>query len=567
MNGATVTEHATLPTLISVVRLRRVGLAFSSAGLLIGSLPSPDIGWLAWIALAPLLIACDGLMPTRAAALGFVTGMAANFGIYQWLFEVKGFEIYHFLILSCYFALYPAAWCAGIARLARHPRTLLFGAPALWVLLDYLRANAGFMAFPWGTLAHTQHDNLAILQVASITGEYGVTFLVALGNAAIAQTIIILLAHRSANSLRWNREATNPPQSPPSTRLKTGLFQRGKQVILQHIGVIVAPSIIGLAHALGLSVLHTEQPGPMLRVAAVQPSILLGERDTPDGRALVLNRLDRLSRKAAALRPALIGWPETAVAGNLRADPFLAYSLLALAHDLQTPIALGVGEVEKFAAPDEQGKRARRAYNSAYFMKPNGQFEEPYIKRALLPFGEYVPLETIIGWPAWLAPPAFNTVVGNGPKLFKLDDGTSFAPLICWENLFAPLARESVQMGARLLVVHTNDGWFGRSAAPRQHNLAAVLRAVENRVPIVISSNTGPSAIIDSYGQIVAMASGLFTETVVTGEVKLHSGARLYTRFGDVFVWLLIAGFVLGALTDRKDRLSRAAHSGARRTY
>src|SRR5215467_4939471 len=108
--------------------------------------------------------------------------MAANLMIYHWLFEVDGFGIHHFAVLSTFFALYPAAWCAGISWLNRHRPSLVVAAPALWVLLDYVRAHAGFMSFPWGTLAHTQHQNLALLQIATLTGEYGVTFLVVLGN-------------------------------------------------------------------------------------------------------------------------------------------------------------------------------------------------------------------------------------------------------------------------------------------------------------------------------------------------------------------------------------------------
>jgi len=173
---------------------------------------------------------------------------------------------------------------------------------------------------------------------------------------------------------------------------------------------------------------------------------------------------------------------------------------------------------------------------------------EPYIKRVLLPFGEYVPLERVIGWPAWLAPPVFDTVVGDKPSFFTLPDGTMFSPLICWENLFASLARESVQGGARLLVLLTNDGWFGRTAEPHQHNLASALRAVENRVPIVVSSNTGSSQVIDPYGRVVTSAPPIFTEDSVTGEVKLGSNGTLYTRIGDVFVFIVIVGLAVVVL-------------------
>ncbi len=486
----------------------RVALVLVSAGLLTCSLPEPDIGWLAWVALVPLFIACNRVTPLRAAALGFLSGTAANIGIYHWLFAIHGFGIHHFLILSTFFALYPTMWCAGISWLNRRGSSLLFSAPAFWVALDYVRAHAGFMAFPWGTLAHTQHQNLAVLQVATLAGEYGVTFLVVMANALIAR----ILLHRA-----WR-------------------------------GTLVAAFVIAVVHIYGIWVLHSESPGPTIRVAAIQPSIGLRERDTPAGRAAILNRLDQLTRAAAASHPALIAWPETAVTGNPRANPFFAAGLLELANEIQTQIVLGVGEVEKFATRDPQGKMVRRAYNSAYVLTPGKGLGAPYVKRVLLPFGEYVPLESVIGWPAWLAPPVFDTVVGNKPSFFGLLNGTIFSPLICWENLFSDLARESVRGGSRLLVLVANDGWFGLTAEPYQHNLASVLRAVENRVPIVVSSNTGPSEIIDPFGRVVANAPKIFTANTLTAEVELGSTGTPYTRIGDVFTLLVALGLGLGVV-------------------
>jgi apolipoprotein N-acyltransferase len=473
-------------------------LASFAAALMACSLPGPDVGWLAWIALVPLMVACAGLTPSHAAALGFLTGMVANAGTYYWLFEVKGFEPFHFLILSSFFALYPAAWAGGITYLHHIRCPLIFTAPALWVLLDYLRAHAGFMAFPWGTLAHTQRQNLSIIQIATITGEYGVTFLVVLGNTALAG-IILHAAWRQA------------------------------------VAVIL---LIALAHLGGALTFILEPGGPTVRLAAVQPSIRIGERHTEAGRAAALNRLVTLTEAAAASKPTLIVWPETAVVGNLRSNPFLAMELTAFASEIRAPILFGVGEVDKFAAANME----RRGYNAAYLVTEQG-LSPPYIKRVLLPFGEYVPLENIVGWPAWLAPSMYRRVPGNEAAVYRVSDGMAFSPLICWENLFADLARDSVRRGARLLAMLSNDAWFGSTAEPRQHNVPSVLRAVENRVPVVVASNGGPSEIIDAYGRVVAQAPGLFEEDVVIGEVALGAGGTLYTRIGDVFTFIIMGAF------------------------
>jgi apolipoprotein N-acyltransferase len=130
---------------------------------------------------------------------------------------------------------------------------------------------------------------------------------------------------------------------------------------------------------------------------------------------------------------------------------------------------------------------------------------------------------------------------GEHAQLFRVGPVLAVGALICWENLFAPLARESVDGGANLLVQLTNDVWFGHSAASIQHNLMSVMRAVENRVPVVIASNTGPSQIIDGYGRVIAGVPGLFTDGVATGAIEVDVGGTLYSDVGDVFLLGLLA--------------------------
>jgi apolipoprotein N-acyltransferase len=347
---------------------------------------------------------------------------------------------------------------------------------------------------------------LAVLQVATITGEYGVTFLVVMANAAIAGVVI---------ERAWR-------------------------------GAIVAGLLLALVHVSGAVALFADPAGPVVRLAAAQPSILVGEQSTATGRAKTLNRLDRLTRDAAASRPALIAWPESAVVGNFRSNPFLTADVKELAREASVALVMGVTEVEKFASVDAWGRRDRHVYNAAYVVTAEGVLEAPYMKRVLLPFAEYVPLRSVIGWPAWLVPHMIDMFPGDKAHLFKLQDGTLFSVLICWESLFAGLARESVGMGARVLVQLNNNTWFGRTAAAPQQNISSVLRAVENRVPVVLSSNTGPSQIIDPYGRVVAHTAEIFTADFAVGDVKLGSGETLYTQVGDLFVFITIGLLAIG---------------------
>ena len=481
--------------------LARVSLALLSASLLICSLPNPDIGWFGWMALIPLIVACQGLRPLHAAGLGLVTGIVASFGIYGWLFEVPSFDMRHAIILAIYVGAYPAAWCAASAWLTRRQVPLLLTAPALWVAVDYLRAHAGFLALPWGTLAQTQHLNLAILQIASLAGEQGVTFLVALGNAALATVI-----------LRRERQ-----------------------------GALIAGIIIALAHVWGMVVLYSAPQGAMMAVTAIQPNIQISERKTDEGRRANMERLEQLTRTAAAAHPALIVWPESAIPGDLHTDPLLLTRVQSLSDTIGIPLIVGAAEVEKFATGGREVTIGRHAFNTAHLLRPGEPLTQPYRKRVLVPFAEYLPHPDLIPWPEWLAPRVSEMAPGERAQLFNVTTDLSIGTLICWENLFAPLARESVHDGAQILVQLTNDVWFGHSAAPKQHNLMSVMRAVENRVPVVIASNTGPSQIIDGYGRVVAGVPGLFTEGLAMGSIQTGTGSTLYTDVGDVFVLSVLA--------------------------
>ncbi len=205
------------------------------------------------------------------------------------------------------------------------------------------------------------------------------------------------------------------------------------------------------------------------------------------------------------------------------------------------PLIVGAAQVEKFAKGAAEVSIGRRAFNTAHLFRPSEPLTQPYRKRVLVPFAEYLPHPDVIPWPEWLAPRVSEMTPGQSAQLFNVTTNLSIGTLICWENLFAPLARESVHDGAQILVQLTNDVWFGHSAAPKQHNLMSVMRAVENRVPIVIASNTGPSQIIDGYGRVVAGVPGLFTKGLAMGSIQTGTGSTFYTDVGDVFVLAVLA--------------------------
>jgi apolipoprotein N-acyltransferase len=259
----------------------------------------------------------------------------------------------------------------------------------------------------------------------------------------------------------------------------------------------------------------------------------------PEFQESTLATYERLTREAAAGGARLVVWPESAVPFYLQDDRLRAERVQSLARDLKAAMVVG-------SPAYEAGPGGVRYFNSAYLIDEQGGVGGRSDKVHLVPFGEYVPL-------AWLFPFVNKLVAGIGdfsPGSGTIPLASSQAPLgvlVCFEGIFPEIARGYVSRGARLLVNITNDAWFGRSSAPHQHLAMTVFRAVENRVPLVRSANTGISAIIDSRGHIRGMTS-LFTAVQLGGDVRLSDEESLYTRYGDLFALLCLTAVLAGGV-------------------
>jgi apolipoprotein N-acyltransferase len=276
----------------------------------------------------------------------------------------------------------------------------------------------------------------------------------------------------------------------------------------------------------GFHRLRIPERGQVLKVALAQGNIPQDIKWNPAFAEQTVAVYERLSRGAGVGGVDLLVWPESAAPFYFQADARYTPRIMALASELKSAILFG-------SPATEEVRGTTRYLNSAFLLAPDGKVVGRSDKTHLVPFGEYVPL-------ARLLPFVTKIVAGvgdfsPGPALVSLDTGKGrIGVLICFEAIFPELSRAYVREGSRLLVNITNDAWFGRSSAPYQHLSMTVFRAVENRVPLVRAANTGISAIIDSRGHIRRMTS-LFTETLLTGEVKLGEGGTVYARFGDFF--------------------------------
>jgi apolipoprotein N-acyltransferase len=492
-------------------------LVLAAAGFWWLSFPEPDRGVACWLVLTLLVLACRGLGPFAAAGFGFFFGVVGGYGIYSWLFGVAGFGFHHSLLIAAAYAPVQALFGLGLPFLRRARLPFVLTAPALWTALEFAKGHLGFLAAPWATFAQSQHENLPLLQVATLGGEAAVTFFVALGGVALAEAL--------------GRRSFRPLALPAAA--------------------------IGLVHLGGLAALRFGARPAEIRVAAVQPASLYEDIVTPKGEEMVQRRLFDATREAAASRPAFVAWPETAIQ-DLPRRAELEKAVQALTDEIGIPIVVGTSVSQKFLVKGAELKARLRAYNSVYLYRPGKKPEGPYNKVVLLPFGEYVPLPWF-PWPQWLVHMTFDVVPGLGEgSLLTLPDGLRLAPVICWENLFSTLVRHRVEAGADVVVHAANLYWFGRTEAPLQHRLPTILRAVENRVPVVVASNLGPSTVIDGWGRVVAKPPKLFAPGIVTAVVPRGSGPTFYTRFGDVFAWLtiLIAAWGLASSFRPEKRMS-----------
>lgn len=490
-------------------------LAALSGGLLILAFPTPDLGWLAFVALVPLLLAIRGRTPIRAFYLGTGAGLLFYLVSVSWVtnsmtayggvpFALSALAL---LVLAAYLALYLGLFAMGAAWMARKPWPLnLLGPSALWIGLEYLRTYA-LTGFPWILLGYTQYRNSALLPIASVAGVYGLSFIVVLINIALAQLAggapnrlhTIGLTGAVALMLVWSPRLL----SPASTTLSAG------------------PSM-------------SEGSEQRLSVAVVQGNIDQAVKWDQAMQAATIEQYRRLSLEAAKEAPTLIVWPETAVPFFFRYEPALMGRVLDIATETGSYLLVGSPDAEPPAGADTP----TRYSNSAFLISPQRELLSKYDKIHMVPFGEYVPLKSVLFFVNKLAYGIGDFEGGQTYTVFDTPGGR-FSATICYEIIFPDQVRRYVKDGAEFLVNMTNDAWFGRSAAPAQHLAMAVLRAVENRRYLIRAANTGISAIVDPNGRIVR-TSDIFVPAVIVDQIRVERTQTFYTRYGDLFAWICV---------------------------
>lgn len=480
--------------------------AVVSGVLLALSFPKPGLSILAWVAFLPLFYAVRGNTFKRSFQLGWLAGFIAYCGIFYWLNIVMttygklplAISICLTFLMASYLALYPALAlaCSRYAENSSVPQVISF--PFIWVALEYARAYL-LTGFPWALLGYTQFRTLPIIQIADLAGVYGVSFLILVVNVFLFQL------------WRW---------------------VRGKDgALYPFLSTALALPLLVLVIWYGFVSLNTEASGREIKVALAQGNIPQDIKWNPAFQEDTVAIYERLSRRTRGTAVDLIVWPESSLPFFFQKELVYSSRVSALARETGASLVVSSPAIE-------QGNDRDLLLNSAFMIAPDGATVGRSDKVHLVPFGEYVPLAKLL--------PFVNKMVqgigdfSSGSDVFPLQAvACKTGILICFEGIFPEISREYVVKGADVLVNITNDAWFGDSSAPYQHLSMTVFRAVENRVPLIRSANTGVTAIIDSRGHIRGMTE-LFREALLTGTVKVGNEKSFYTERGDIFAWFCL---------------------------
>jgi apolipoprotein N-acyltransferase len=537
-------------------------LPVCSAVLLTLAFPPFDVGLVAWIGLAPLLFALRKKGIIHSACLGWIFGLCFSACTFHW--HVTAANLTDFFIFSLFFSLYFSLF--GFFYRLVSPGLgawMILGAPALWVAVEYLRSDLFFLAWPMNLLGHSQYQTLPIIQVADLTGVYGISFLLVMANQGLGE-LLDFFAARSA------RMPTVGTASYPGKTLAiqllvisgavAGVFLYGLEhtktgehavLIEQRHSHLASPikgdealssshPLVGKAGGVGIETLRH------IRVALIQANVVARNQMPMKDQEQHLRAYLVLTGNVAKLKPELIVWPSSSLPASIVGSRLVKYTIEGLARGTGAHLLVGGAGYEKMKPNKE---RHVPFANSEFLVSPTGRIVGQYNKMHLVPFNEYLPLGGKIPWPEWLTTVRESFLAGTVYTLFQVGEARFGTP-ICWENMFPDFFRQFVKGGANLMVSVANEGFMGPTAGPYQSLATNVFRAVENRVAIVRSTTTGVSAFIDPDGEIVERVrdkegKDLLVAGFLVLDVPLSDKKTFYTLHGDVFASCVSAFAVL----------------------
>jgi apolipoprotein N-acyltransferase len=493
---------------------------------------------IAWLIPSLVLLVAGSSPRLSPFQLGYVIGLYFHLTGLYWLLNIPvlGGAIAGWLVLSFYCALFPAGWAwfcwrmlpsttkgspdsHTTPRLLQRVGKMNWGQRQLWALvcavawtaMEMLQSNL-LTGFPWNLLGMSQIELLPLIQIASVTGVYGVSFIVVWVSLTLCLAVTQILV-RPGQPLSWSRE------------------------------LLLSGSGLALVIVLGfLRLVPGKASTETIKVAVIQPSInqtVIWEGTHTEER---FTDLIRLSREALTHEPDLLIWPESGLPSNLespeRVSQFVA--------EYQIPLIFNGVDA---SSPNEAG--TREYYNAAFLMNARGQVIDRAHKHHLVMFGEYTPFADKFPFLQKLSPIGVGFAPGPSGETLELEDpALKLGVLICFEDVFPSLARELARGKPNLMVNLTNDAWFGHSQAQWQHAKAAAFRAIETGIPLIRCTNNGISCWINRYGRIftgpIAKATDVYQAgyrilNVPLANTDSEPTLTRHTQDGDLFGWVCVS--------------------------
>jgi apolipoprotein N-acyltransferase len=501
----------------------RAALALTGGLAIAASFLDFSLWPVAWIAFVPILLALRG--PLRAGevvALGLIAGLATNVPAFRWLVETihafggfprwlsAGFYGVLSLFCSLEFVLFALALrTTGPGAAAVYP-------PLFWVTLEFFFPNL----FPW-RMGNSQLRVPVLLQIGDLTGPFALSFVMVWVSAALASAI--------DRGVRAARPAL--------------FLSAGAALMLAAYGFVRLPEIE-----------HAMAAAPAIRLGLVQGNLTTEQKKNVRYLESNLETYKRLSQ-ALLPPPDVVIWPESVITEPLpRALRRLSDSgreILGLRWPLFAGAITYEGEIDH-----------PKYFNSVILLDAQGSVLGVSDKQILMPFGEFMPFASILPWLKKLSPQTGDFQAGSEVVPLDVPGIARFAPLNCYEDLRATIARRAVRRGgAEILFAVANDAWFGDTMAPFQHEALALWRAVENRRFLVRVTNTGVTDSIDATGRI-QLQLPVFEAAATVAKARRLRLETVYTRFGDWFAWTITMAALAVLLTSarspgRSERPSR----------
>ncbi|MEU6680067.1 apolipoprotein N-acyltransferase [Streptomyces sp. NPDC046925] len=475
----------------------RAVLAVAAGALPALAFPAPSLWWFAYVALVPwILLARSADTGRRAALDGWLGGLGFMVAVHHWL--LPSLHVFTLLIAALLGLLWaPWGWLVrrlmgGVAS-PRKTAAALVVLPSGWLMVELVRSWEG-LGGPWGLLGSSQWQVGPALRVASIGGVWLLSALIVVLNTGIA-VLVLALAARPARLSR-----------PPAALL-----------VPATAGLVAVAAVTASAWAWA----PRPEPAGRMRVAVVQPGVI----DGVGGAGKRFAREEALTRGLAGRDLDLVVWGESSVGYDLAERPEVARRIAALSREVGADILVNV---------DARRSDKPGIFKSSVLVGPKGPTGDRYDKMRLVPFGEYVPARSLLGWATSVGKAAGeDRRRGERPVVMDVDNGLKVGPLVCFESAFPDMSRHLTREGAQLLLAQSSTSTFQSSWAPEQHASLAAVRAAETGRPMVHATLTGVSAVYGPDGERVGAPLGTSASTTATYDIPLAEGVTPYVRLGD----------------------------------